>query len=121
MKLTVISGNRDPKCVEAEDEIKGLIRHGASFRIEGRLFPVLPNLNLHLTDLKTLLLRFRIDTIEAQGESQPPEYVGVATTLESSGDDYIVMELAVRVTIEGEGGAKRIAVLDIGERLTERT
>src|SRR5260370_19575913 len=114
-----VSGNREAEWVEAEDEIKRLIRHGASFRIEGRLFPVLPNLNLHLTDLKTLLLRFRIDTIEAQGESQPLVYVGVATTLESSGDDYLVMELAVRMAIEDEGGAKRLAVLGIWERLKE--
>jgi len=121
-KFKIIRGTRDSRFVEGEDEIKALVKAGASFRVDPKVVLALTKINLSLTNLRNLLLRFRIDLVESQEEEARTTYAGCSVDLEYIDDDEVmVIELRLRVAIEKEGNAKRIAVLDVGGKWRKRS
>ncbi len=113
-KFKVIPGGRDKRLIQAENLVRRLVKQGATFRIETRVMASLSTLELHLTDLKTLLLRYRVDEIEPENALSPPVYSGIALALEPVGDDRVVREFALKVVVEKTRQPYRLAVIDFG-------
>jgi hypothetical protein len=120
MKLTVIDGGRgDPKLLRAENQLKRLIRRGATFRIEGDVLIRIHG-GMRLTQLKTMLKkRCRVIGTEPGTESRPEILLvkGVITE-ELKNGSFEVKELSLKVVIEVPTEPGRVAVVDIGQ-LTE--
>ena len=120
MKLTVIKGGRDnPEFVQAENQIKKLIRQGATLKIAGSVLVALSKFGLRLTQIKTMLSRCRVRGFEPNAESLPVVILVFGSVLEELEDQRIIREFALKVVVEAPKKPGTVAVIDIGQ-LTER-
>jgi hypothetical protein len=118
MRLSVIEGRRrNPKLLQAENRLKKLIKHGATFRIEGDVLIRMTSLGLRLPQLKTMLKRrCRVRGIEPGAESQPEVLlVNGVITEELEDGNYTIKELSLKVAIEVPTEPGRVALIDIGQ------
>lgn len=121
MKLTVIEGGRsDPKLLRAENQLKKLIRRGATFRIDGQVLIRITTSGLRLPQLKTMLKkRCRVHGVEpGAGPTSEILLVKGVITEELENGTYEVKELSLKVVIEVPTEPGRVAVVDLGQ-LTE--
>ncbi|HYB92275.1 MAG TPA: hypothetical protein VEC38_14660 [Candidatus Binataceae bacterium] len=118
-KLTVIPGKRDPELVHASRMIQKLVRQGAIIRLEHRALVNCSKYSLRLTQLVTMLSRFRVDRFEILDQEGTRINVGYGTILEELEDQQIVREFALKVVVEASETPGRVAVIDIGQ-LDER-
>jgi hypothetical protein len=116
--LTVIEGGRDRALIREEKKLRGLVKAGASIRVESGALLELIKLGVRLAQLKSALSRCQVRGFEANAEFRPQILHVDVTILENpddQGQQLIFRKFALKVVVEEPKKPGRVAVIDIGQ------
>jgi hypothetical protein len=117
-KLTVIEGGRDRGLIREEKKLRGLVKAGASIRVESGALLELVKLGVRLAQLKSALSRCQVRGVEANAEFRPQILHVDVTILENpddQGQQLTFRKFALKVVMEEPKKPGRVAVIDIGQ------